>query len=53
MFLNFHQAEQVENIDKDLTEIYKKRNDRLQERIEAMEEAPVSEDKTDSESQEN
>jgi hypothetical protein len=38
----------VENIDKDLTEIYKKRNDRLQERIEAMEEAPVGEDKTNS-----
>lgn len=53
VFLNFHQAEQVENIDKDLTEIYKKRNDRLQERIEAMEEAPVGEDKTNSESQEN
>lgn len=43
----------MESIDKDLTEIYKKRNDRLQERIEAMEEVPVGEDKTDSESQQD
>lgn len=48
MFLNFHVAEQVENIDKELITTYKKRNDRLQERIEAMGEMPeLSEDKED------
>lgn len=48
MFLNFHVAEQVENIDKELVATYKKRNDRLQERIDAMGEASESsEDEVD------
>lgn len=37
-FLNLHEAEEVENIDIELKSVYKNRNNRLQERIEAMNE---------------
>lgn len=38
VFLNLHEAEEVENIDIELRSVYKNRNNRLQERIEAMNE---------------
>lgn len=37
-FLNLHEAEEVANIDIELKSVYKNRNNRLQERIEAMNE---------------
>ena len=38
VFLNLHEAEEVENIDIELRSVYKNRNNRLHERIEAMNE---------------
>lgn len=38
VFLNLHEAEEVENIDIELRSVYKNRNNRLQERIEAINE---------------